>query len=180
MSREALESPPQRCIAPGRTLRRWLATALLATACRPSAAPASSSATSTPAPASLDDLAFLIGGWETDTDAGRVTERWSRSDDGALVGRSETFAGDQRSFFEELRIELRDGAAIYLARPMGRTPAVEFRRSDDGTIANTVSFDNPTHDFPTRIVYRVDGDRLEASVEGGGRRESWSYTRASP
>jgi hypothetical protein len=44
-------------------------------------------------------------------------------------------------------------------------------------------FENPGHDFPQRLIYRRDGDRLTARIEGqaGGRTRTveWAY-RAAP
>jgi len=160
----------------------WLVLALVA-ACRPSSTPS----TATPAaatvdapqpasPASLDALEFLVGTWVTETPEGRVTEQWAREGD-ALVGRSETVAGEQPSFYEALRIELQDGVATYLASPMGRTPPTAFRRTDDGSDANAVVFENPAHDFPKRIRYAREGDRLTATIDGDGKGATWEYRR---
>jgi hypothetical protein len=40
-------------------------------------------------------------------------------------------------------------------------------------------FENPAHDFPTRVAYRRDGDRLVATVSGPGGRDaqSWTFVR---
>lgn len=146
--------------------------------CRPSGAPSDPPSTAR-ATASVDALAFLVGTWVTDTPEGRVTEAWTKRGD-ALVGRSETVADAQQSFHEELRIEVRDGVLVYLASPMGRTPPTEFRRTDDGSTANVVVFENPAHDFPKRIRYEHDADRLIATIDGDGKAASWEYRRASP
>lgn len=168
-------------------LRPVLAFAILA-GCRPSAAP--SEAPSTPrdaasprvesrATASVDALAFLVGTWVAETPEGRVTEAWAKEGD-ALVGRSETVAGEQQSFHEDLRIEAKDGVLVYLASPMGRTPPTEFRRTDDGSAAGIVVFENPAHDFPKRIRYEQNGDRLTARIDGDGKGATWEYRRAIP
>jgi hypothetical protein len=31
-----------------------------------------------------------------------------------------------------------------------------------------IVFENPTHDFPKRVTYQRSGDRLTASIDGGG------------
>ena len=40
-------------------------------------------------------------------------------------------------------------------------------------------FENPAHDYPTRITYRRDGDRLVATISGpnGANPMSWRYRR---
>jgi hypothetical protein len=44
-------------------------------------------------------------------------------------------------------------------------------------------FENPTHDFPQRVIYERDGDALKARIEGSvaGEQESMDWTfRAAP
>jgi uncharacterized protein DUF6265 len=178
--------PSERRSVLGRPLRRGLALVLLVGACRPSADAKQPSTAAEAAPPSAivdrDDedpiglLEFMLGEWVTETPAGRVIERWSRDGD-AMIGHSETVRDGTVSFFEELRIEIDGGTTVYLARPMGREPAVPFRRVDDGRIAELAVFENPAHDFPRRITYRRDGDQLVAAVEGDGEPIEWRYSR---
>ena len=56
-------------------------------------------------------------------------------------------------------------------------PPVGFRLvASDGTSA---TFENPAHDFPQRIQYRRDGDRLVATISArdGSNAMSWTYRR---
>ena len=53
----------------------------------------------------------------------------------------------------------------YIAQPGGQPPT-HFARTDGGE--NWVRFENPEHDFPQRIEYRRDGDRLYTEVAGPG------------
>jgi hypothetical protein len=160
-------------------LRSGVAFAILA-GCRPSAVPSDAPAPARDdarATASVDALAFLVGTWVADTPEGRVTEAWAKEGD-ALVGRSETVADGAQSFHEDLRIVVKDGVLVYLASPMGRTPPTEFRRTDDGGAPGIVVFENPAHDFPKRIRYEQNGDRLTATIDGDGKGASWEYRRA--
>ena len=45
--------------------------------------------------------------------------------------------------------------------------------------ANSVVFENPAHDFPTRIAYRRHGKVLTATISGpgGAGSQSWRYVR---
>jgi hypothetical protein len=45
--------------------------------------------------------------------------------------------------------------------------------------AGQAVFENRTHDFPNRIIYRQAGDTLVARVEGNdGNGQEWRMTRA--
>ena len=50
-----------------------------------------------------------------------------------------------------------------------------------GIDASSVVFENLQHDFPQRIIYRRDGDRLCARVEGpasaADQPEEWCWSR---
>jgi hypothetical protein len=86
-----------------------------------------------------------------------------------------------RAGFEFLRIVKRDGKLIYLASPGGRTPATEFPLKENSE--NRLVFENPTHDFPTRVIYTLKGDVLTARIEGtmGGKERAmeWQFKKAS-
>jgi len=47
---------------------------------------------------------------------------------------------------------------------------------------NSVVFENPEHDFPQRILYRLDGGMLHARIEGVVDGEplssEWTWSRA--
>jgi hypothetical protein len=64
---------------------------------------------------------------------------------------------------------------IYIASPRG-VGTTEF--SLITYAENCVVFDNLEHDFPQRIIYRRDGDRLTAQIEGevDGKLESTQWT----
>ena len=66
-----------------------------------------------------------------------------------------------------LRIETRPDGIYYVAHPRAKSPGTDFKlvRSDRGQGV----FENPSHDFPKRIIYRLNTDgSLTARVEGDG------------
>ena len=125
----------------------------------------------------IEPVAWLEGTW-TSVDGDETTvERWTRAGEDLLVGESVTTRGGERVFGERLEIACSNRVIAYTASPEGQAMA-EFRAVETG--ADRVVFENPAHDFPTRIEYRRDGDRLTAEVSGeagGARRvECWSFT----
>jgi hypothetical protein len=114
--------------------------------------------------ASLD---WLAGQWCGGEGGERVEEHWtSPAKNGELLGLSRTLKDGRMASFEFLRIGDVDGVPTYLAQPGGRPPTA-FKRSDGGE--RWVRFENPAHDFPTRIEYRREGEALQAVVGGKGR-----------
>jgi hypothetical protein len=140
-----------------------------------------------PAPAALvaEDpqlapLSFLTGSWVGFVEGARVEEHWTHPAGASMLGMSRTVAGGRTKFFEFLRIEVQDGEVALLASPLGRDPPTRFpmkQLQDQGVV-----FENLQHDFPQRVVYHRDGDRLVARVEGeqAGKLQvsEWVYLRA--
>lgn len=114
----------------------------------------------------IDRVAWLEGVW-TSEEGGAVTEeRWGPPAGGSMLATSRTVAGGKMVFFEFLRIEEKDGGLVYLAQPKGRAPATPFTATR--VTESEAVFENPDHDFPKRIAYRLDGDELRVEVSGDG------------
>ena len=131
-----------------------------------------------PPPASVADLAWMSGRWETVSPRATWTEEvWSAPRAGVMLGYSRSGTGGAMREFEFLRIAAgADGVPAYLAQPGGQ-PAVPFRLVAHG--AANATFENPQHDFPQRIVYRRTGDRMVATISAldGSHAMSWTFRR---
>jgi hypothetical protein len=129
-----------------------------------------------PVRASIAQLGWLPGVWRGDAGPVSYEERWTPAAGGTMLAVSRTLRGDRLAAFEFLRIVERDGGLVYIAQPQGRPPT-EFVLTSVG--ADSVTFENPSHDFPKMIRYarRADG-RLEARVSDGGQRgETFVFAR---
>ncbi|MBC7977931.1 MAG: hypothetical protein H7138_23365 [Myxococcales bacterium] len=129
----------------------------------------------------LDRVAFLAGDWITTTSEGAdVRESWGPARGDVMLGTSHTVVDGRTAFFEYARIEARSTGIVYLASPLGRDPPTVFSLVESAR--DRVVFENPTHDFPQRVIYEKQGHRLIGRIEGtkGGktRSETWSYERA--
>ena len=128
----------------------------------------------------LGDLSWMAGHWEARTERAHQEEIWMEPSGGVMPGLHRDVFGPSRSFFEFLRIERAEGGIVYFASPAGR-PATPFPLVElEGQRA---VFENPGHDFPQRIIYTRDGDRLCAAIEGeqGGEKKGsrwcWNLVR---
>lgn len=82
-----------------------------------------------------------------------------------MLGVSRTIVKDRMVAFEFLRIEKRGNDIFYVAQPGGRPPT-NFKLTQ--STASSAVFENPQHDFPKIISYRLEGqDTLVATIEGG-------------
>jgi hypothetical protein len=111
-------------------------------------------------------LDWIEGRWCGGDATTRVEETWLPDHGDMHFGVNRTVKDGTVVAFEFLRIAVVDGTANYLAQPGGGPPTA-FARTDGGE--HWVRFENPQHDFPTRIEYRRDGESLTAQIGGPGR-----------
>jgi len=131
--------------------------------------------------ATLEQLAWLAGHWQGGTD-GRVTEElWLPPAGGLMLGLNRDVGPDGTAFFEYLRIEQTAEGIYYVASPRGgKTTRFRLVTTGDGRAL----FENPDHDFPQRITYRLTGpDTLDVTIsgetEGEAKAIGWTWTRLS-
>jgi hypothetical protein len=115
--------------------------------------------------ADMSDLHWLAGCWSQDGREAGSVEQWTAPAGGTMLGISRLVSGGKTVAFEYLRIiEDEDGWIGLIASPSGQETArfQLVRRSE-----REVIFENPDHDFPQRIIYRlIDNGKLLARIEG--------------
>jgi hypothetical protein len=118
-----------------------------------------------------------MSGYWLSCEGGRETaENWIGAGTGTLLGTNLSGGG-----FEFLRVAANEsGGFSYYSMPSGRSPATEFAMTTHA--GQRAVFENPQHDFPTRIVYERDGDamlaRIEGEIDGRGESMEWRFHRA--
>jgi hypothetical protein len=110
-------------------------------------------------------LHWLGGHWCAGEGDESIEELWLPPAGDTMLGMSRTYTESDTKSFEYLRIVERDGTLQYLAQPNGRPPTT-FTRTAAGE--PWVRFENAGHDFPQRVEYRREGDRLHAEIAGPG------------
>jgi len=109
------------------------------------------------------DLAWLSGCWQYATGALTVTEFWLPPDGGTMLGLSRTVADGKTVEHEFLLLRMGPRGVEYVATPSGQAETV-FTATRVGPAE--VVFENPAHDFPTRITYRKTDGGLAATIDG--------------
>lgn len=124
--------------------------------------------TATSQAAAIDRFDWLTGRWYMEEKEGITTEDWLRVNDSLLEGRSDFVKGDSVIPFETIRIYNITDTFYYEAKAAGQNKEqpVAFTMTsmtDSGFVA-----ENPAHDFPKRISYRlVNRDSIHAYIDGG-------------
>jgi len=120
-------------------------------------------------PATIDDLAWLSGCWAAANQESGSGEQWMPPAGGTMLGVSRRVHGGKTVAFEFIRItEQDDGKLVFIASPSGQETA-SFSMTSIGD--REVIFENPDHDFPQRIIYRLISDqdllgRVEGTIDG--------------
>lgn len=108
---------------------------------------------------------WLLGTWETQTANGKLFETWRVNAEGQLVAKSYYLKGADTVLFETVDLIEKADTLFYVVHAAENPEPVSFysvELRDD-----FMSFENPKHDFPTRILYQRKGsDSLIAEVSG--------------
>jgi Domain of unknown function (DUF6265) len=122
-------------------------------------------------PTKIEDISWLAGCWErVDPSKGlQINEQWMKPAGGTMFGTGRTVKNGKTIDYEFTRIETRPEGLFFVARPSANKADTDFKiiRSSKFEIV----FENPSHDFPQRVMYRREGDDLFARIEGnrGGK-----------
>jgi hypothetical protein len=143
---------------------------------------ASASASQSNVRAQIAHLGFMAGCWRGLTRSGTTIEEFYTTPSSNLIVGMTRYVRDGRTVdFEFTRIDQTDSGAVITPHPKG-VRSVGFAPK---TIErNRAVWENPTHDFPQRILYtRVGDDTLVARIEGrtssGERALEWRMARAT-
>ena len=124
--------------------------------------------------------AFLSGCWEEQAAEERWTEEcWTDARGELMIGSGRTGNGNRVGHWEWMRIERSaDGSVTFYGSPNG-APAVGFKAVEAD--ANSITFVNPSHDYPQRVRYAITDTGLDAEVSlaDGSNSEHWSYRRTA-
>ncbi len=120
--------------------------------------------------AACDSLAsahWLPGSWESASAKSITVETWRRATDTTFEGLGERRSAEtgETVSSESLRLVEMEGEVFYLAKVAHNPWPVPFRLvvCDDDRLV----FENAGHDFPTRLVYRREGEAgLTVEVSG--------------
>lgn len=110
---------------------------------------------------SMQDLRQLNGTWSS-SERILFNEYWNIKSDTLLSGLGYSLQDNDTVFKEELKIFYRDGRVFYGAKVGDSDQFILFKLTKAGK--NNWIFENHEHDYPNRISYKIDNDRLVANT----------------
>lgn len=127
----------------------------------------------------LGRLSFMVGCWKSAD--GVNLEQWSPPEGGIMFGYATTTRDGALVTWEQSRVDIRPNLATYTASPEGQRPTVFTEVRDPLALVapNTVTFENPGHDYPQRITYRGSENGLAATISmtDGSRPNQYTWVR---
>jgi len=116
---------------------------------------------------SLDTLAWMTGQWESRSAGSRISEAWTRVSELSFEGLGEvrTVPDNTLKSREALRLVSLSGRLFYIAKVAHNALPMAFALTECGEHHGV--FENPEHDFPTRIAYQLtDTGQMVVDVQG--------------
>jgi hypothetical protein len=116
----------------------------------------------------LDTATWFIGTWQNQTSEGLFTEQWSQKNDSVYSAISTVVVNHQDTvFFESILLEQKKSELFYTVSVKDQNKELPVSFKLVNTTVNQLVFENPTHDFPTRITYlKISEDSIVASISG--------------
>ena len=116
----------------------------------------------------MEKAQWLIGEWQNQSSQGLLTETWTRENDSTLTARSYFIktAGDTLHL-EVITLSEDKSGVRYVPTVQGQNnnnPVTFKMTASDET---SMTFENPQHDYPSKIVYRkINADSIVAEISG--------------
>lgn len=112
----------------------------------------------------ITDFAWLAGCWDGSSGGRESLEQWMKPSGQTMLGMSRTVVSGKTVAYEFIQLREQEGEIFYIAKPSGQAEAsfklVQYSKQE-------AVFENPQHDFPQRIIYRLEKDgALAAAIEG--------------
>lgn len=125
----------------------------------------------------LKNMEWLLGNWaRTNTKPGRAgVETWQKLSPTEWKGRGISLRGTDTTFVEKLKIVVEKGELYYVSDVPENPQPVYFKITQ---VAPTgFVCENPAHDFPKKIEYRLQGETLKATISGDGKAVDYLFVR---
>lgn len=141
----------------------------------------------TQAPASLggklQQVAWMVGTWEMRQPEGILTETWKAASDTEMTGTSVLVSEKAELLFsEKMRIVSRGNDLWYMTTVSNQNEGKEVGFQFKTVTGGEIIFENASHDFPQRIIYkqkeeRIMYARIEGDKDGLSKQEEFEYNR---
>lgn len=124
----------------------------------------------------MEDFPWLVGTWERHNVKPGTTafEIWEKTKDG-YFGQGVSMKEGDTTFVEILKIVEKDGVIYYVA-DVTHNPEPTYFKITSYTKNGFVS-ENPQHDFPKKIEYMLEGERMTVIISDGDNKMGFVFEK---
>ena len=113
----------------------------------------------------IQSFAGMSGCWERNEKSGaHATEIWMKPAGTSIMGMGRTVKNGKTVDHESMRIEQRTDGFYFVAKPRANPEETSFKLKSSA--GSEFAFENPKHNFPQRVIYKVSGNSLMGRIEG--------------
>jgi hypothetical protein len=113
----------------------------------------------------MNSFYYLEGKWVIEEKGRKIYEEWRRENDTLMSSSGYYVENGDTAFSEKVDLKKSGRDIFYIPDVEHNTGPVKFKLVN--IVENKAVFENPRHDFPTKIIYeKINDNRLHASIEG--------------
>ena len=115
----------------------------------------------------IEQANWFLGTWENNTNAGSFTEKWEQKNDSVYIGESYITLDDKIMFYERISLEKKKMDWYYKVSVKSKNNEQPIPFKLISLSPHQLVFENPQHDFPTKITYtKIREDSIVAEISG--------------
>lgn len=127
----------------------------------------------------LEKIKWLLGNWGNSSAEGTVCEFWNLTNDSTWSGNGYFIKEKDTLSKEILSLELRMGKLFYIPSVNNQNGGLPVSFKEKTLSDSLIVFENPEHDFPQFITYRlIRSDSIVAEISGKIKGEAQSQVFA--
>ena len=115
----------------------------------------------------LKKASWFLGNWENNSKEALFKENWSQKNDSSYFAESFVIVEKDTVFYEKVDLVETNDSLVYIVsvKDQNKEKPVSFYMTKSSE--KELVFENPKHDFPTKIVYtKITNDSLVAAIYG--------------
>ena len=115
----------------------------------------------------IEKVNWLLGSWENKSEEGTLSEIWEKKNDSTLVGESYFIRENDTLHSERIEVKQKGEDLLYIPTVKGQNNDKPITFKLTLATENEYTFENPAHDYPQKIVYKmVNANSLVTTISG--------------
>lgn len=116
---------------------------------------------------SLEQANWFLGSWQNNTSDGDFTEIWKQKNDSVYLGVSYVIVKTDTVFYESISLKQKNKKWNYIVSVKNQNNEQPISFEMTSMTPNQLVFENPKHDFPSKITYtKITQDSIVAKISG--------------